>query len=92
MSQRTGGLTPLSEAPLPDGLPRGRPRRSRLGDTIFKRVCQSAALLVVVLAVPQMLGVLMAGAAAGCLLAWRLIAWHRRHPNSGLPENRIVLR
>ena len=50
------------------------------------------SLLVVVLAVPQMLGVLMAGAAAGCLLAWRLIAWHRRHPNSGLPENRIVLR
>jgi hypothetical protein len=50
------------------------------------------SLLIVVLAVPQMLGILIAGAAAGCLLAWRLIAWHRSHPNWGLPENRIVLR
>ena len=50
------------------------------------------SLLIVVLAVPQMLGILMVGAAAGCLLAWRLIAWHRSHPNWGLPENRIVLR
>lgn len=50
------------------------------------------SVLIVVLAVPQMLAILVAGAAAGCLLAWRLIAWHRSHPNWGLPENRIVLR
>ena len=50
------------------------------------------SLLVVILAVPVLLAILTAGAAAGCLLAWRLTAWYRRHPNWGLPENRIVLR
>ena len=50
------------------------------------------SLLVVVLGVPFLLTILMAVAAAGCLLAWRLAAWYRRHPNAGLPENLIVLR
>jgi hypothetical protein len=50
------------------------------------------SLLVVSLGLPSVLWFLSAGAVAGCFLAWRLAAWHARHPKWGLPENRIVLR
>jgi hypothetical protein len=50
------------------------------------------SILVVTLGLPSVLWFLIAGTIAGCLLAWRLAAWHARHPNWGLPENRIVLR
>ena len=50
------------------------------------------SLLIVILAVPMMLAILMASIVAGCLLAWSLTAWYRRHPHWGLPGNRIDLR
>jgi hypothetical protein len=50
------------------------------------------SILVVVLGLPSVLWFLLAGGATGSLLAWRLAAWHARHPTWGLPENRIVLR
>ncbi|HJZ70381.1 MAG TPA: hypothetical protein VKE51_01510 [Vicinamibacterales bacterium] len=50
------------------------------------------SVLVVSLGLPSVLWFLIAATVAGCLLAWRLAAWHTRHPNWGLPENRIVLR
>ena len=50
------------------------------------------SVLVVSLGLPSARWFLLAGAIAGCLVAWRLAAWHARHPKWGLPENRIVLR
>ncbi len=50
------------------------------------------SLLIVSIGLPSVLWFLSAGSVAGCLLAWRLAAWHSRHPKWGLPENRIVLR
>jgi hypothetical protein len=50
------------------------------------------SILVISLGLPSILWFLLAGAVAGSFLAWRLAAWHARHPKWGLPENRIVLR
>jgi hypothetical protein len=50
------------------------------------------SVVIVSVGLPSVLLFLIAGTAAGSLLAWRLAAWHRRHPKWGLPENRIVLR
>ena len=85
-----------SQTPVPNGTPWRTPQinfsnmdvAGNIGGLIFV----VGSLLIVVLAVPMMLGILMLGGVAGCLLAWRLAAWRRHHPNSGLPENLIVLR
>ncbi|MBI1918723.1 MAG: hypothetical protein HYS12_28850 [Planctomycetes bacterium] len=50
MSETTSAGTSAAEAEPRDGLPPARARLSRVGDAIFKRVCQCAALLIVVLA------------------------------------------
>src|SRR5262249_26406370 len=48
------------------------------------------SIFIVVVGVPSVIWFLFAGTAAGCILAWGLIAWHTRHPSSDLPANRIV--
>jgi len=50
------------------------------------------SVFVVVVGLPSVIWFLIAGTAAGCLLAWGLIVWHTRHPHYGLPANRIVCR
>jgi len=85
-----------SQTPAPSDVPVRTPQinfssmdvAGNVGGLIFV----VGTLLIVVLAVPMMLAILMAAAGLGALLAWRLTAWYRRHPNWGLPENRIVLR
>ena len=49
-------------------------------------------ILIVVVGVPSVIWFLFVGAAAGCVVAWALVAWHTNHPESGRPENQIVLR
>jgi hypothetical protein len=50
------------------------------------------SVFVVTIGLPSVRWFLLAACGAGCLVAWRLAAWHARHPKSGLPENLIVLR
>jgi hypothetical protein len=50
------------------------------------------SVFIVVIGLPSVIWFLIAGAAAGCILAWGLIAWHTKHPQYGLPANRIVWR
>ena len=50
------------------------------------------SVFIVVIGLPSVICFLMAGTAAGCNLAWSLIAWHTKHPQYGLPANRIVWR
>jgi hypothetical protein len=49
-------------------------------------------VLIVAVGVPSVIWFLFAAAAAGCVVAWGLAAWHTNHPESGRPENHIVLR
>ena len=48
-------------------------------------------VVIVDVGLPPVIWFLFAAIAAGCLLAWGLVAWHASHPKRGLPENRIVL-
>jgi hypothetical protein len=48
------------------------------------------SVFIVVIGLPSVIWFLLAGTAAGCILAVDLIAWHTRHPQYGLPANRIV--
>jgi hypothetical protein len=48
------------------------------------------SVLIVAVGLPSVIWFLFAGAGAGCLLAWGLVAWHRSHPTRGLRANRIV--
>jgi hypothetical protein len=50
------------------------------------------SLFIVAIGLPSVVWFLFAAVAAGCVVAWRLAAWNARHPQHGLPENRIVLR
>jgi hypothetical protein len=50
------------------------------------------SVFIVVIGLPSVIWFLFAGTAAGCILAWGLIAWHTKHPTYGLPANRIVCR
>jgi hypothetical protein len=50
------------------------------------------SVFIVVIGLPSVIWFLIAGTAAGCILAWGLIAWHTKHPQYGLPANRIVWR
>jgi hypothetical protein len=50
------------------------------------------SVFIVVLGLPAVIWFLFAGTVAGCFLAWALAAWHTSHPESGRPENLIVLR
>jgi hypothetical protein len=50
------------------------------------------SVFIVVIGLPAVIWFLIAGTAAGCLLAWGLNAWHTKHPQYGLPANRIVRR
>jgi hypothetical protein len=50
------------------------------------------SVFIVAVGLPSTIWFLSAATAAGCLLAWALVAWHRSHPTCGLPENRIALR
>jgi len=50
------------------------------------------SVFIVVLGLPSVIWFLIGGTAAGSILAWGLIAWHTRHPQYGLPANRIVWR
>ncbi len=50
------------------------------------------SVLVVAVGLPWVRWFLLAASVAGCILAWALAAWHKRHPSWGVPENRIVLR
>jgi hypothetical protein len=49
------------------------------------------SVFIVAVGLPSVIWFLFAATAAGCLLAWALVAWHTGHPKRGLPENRIVL-
>jgi hypothetical protein len=48
------------------------------------------SVFIVVIGLPSVIWFLLAGTAAGCILAWGLVAWHTKHPEYGLPANRIV--
>jgi len=50
------------------------------------------SVLIVAVGLPSVFWFLLAATVAGCFLAWGLMAWHTRHPQRGLPENRIVWR
>ena len=50
------------------------------------------SVFIVVIGLPSVIWFLIAGTAAGCILAWGLNAWHTKHPQYGLPANRIVRR
>ena len=50
------------------------------------------SVFIVVIGLPSVIWFLFAGTAAGCILAWGLVAWHTKHPKYGLPANRIVWR
>jgi hypothetical protein len=49
------------------------------------------SVFVVAVGLPSVIWFLFAATAAGCFLAWGLVAWHTSHPKRGLPENWIVL-
>jgi hypothetical protein len=50
------------------------------------------SLAIVCLGLRWVFWFLLGGTITGCLLAWRLVSWHARHPKWGLPQNLIVLR
>ena len=50
------------------------------------------SVFIVVIGLPSVIWFLIAATDAGCILAWGLIAWHTKHPQYGLPGNRIVWR
>jgi hypothetical protein len=50
------------------------------------------SVFIVAVGLPSVIWFLFAGTIAGCVLAWALAAWHTSHPESGRPENLIVLR
>jgi hypothetical protein len=50
------------------------------------------SVLIAVIGLPSVIWFLIAATAAGCILAWGLIAWHTKHPQYGHPANRIVWR
>ncbi len=50
------------------------------------------SVFVVVVGLPAVIWFLIAGTAAGCIVAWALTVWHTKHPTYGLPANRIVCR
>ena len=50
------------------------------------------SVFIVAVGLSSVIWFLFAATAAGCFLAWALVAWHTSHPRRGLPENRIVLR
>jgi len=50
------------------------------------------SVFVVAIGLPSVIWFLFAATIAGCFVAWALVAWHTRHPKSGLPENQIQLR
>jgi hypothetical protein len=49
------------------------------------------SVFIVAVGLPSVIWFLFAATAAGCFLAWALVAWHTSHPKRGLPENLIVL-
>jgi hypothetical protein len=50
------------------------------------------SVFVLTFGVPTVFWFVLAGTVAGCGVARGLAAWHTRHPQRGLPENRIVWR
>ena len=48
------------------------------------------SVFIVAIGLPSVIWFLCAGTVAGCVVAWGLVAWHRNHPQNGLPSNRIV--
>jgi hypothetical protein len=85
-----------SEMPTPNGKKMWSPQinfsstdvAGNAGGLIFA----VGSVFVVVIGVPSVIWFLVAGTAAGCIVAWALVVWHTKHPDYGLPANRIVFR
>ena len=65
---------------------------TKIAGNIGGLIFMVGSVFVVVVGVPSVIWFLIAGGAAGCILAWRLNAWHTKYPQYGLPANRIVRR
>jgi len=65
---------------------------TEVGGNIGGLIFVVGSVLIVAVGLPSVFWFLLAGTIAGCFLAWGLVAWHTRHPQRGLPENRIVWR
>jgi len=86
-----------SEIPTPDEPPcQRRPQinfsctevAGNIGGLIFVL----GSVLIIAVGLPSVIWFLFAATAAGCLVAWGLVAWHASRPRRGLPENLIELR
>jgi hypothetical protein len=85
-----------SDIPVPRGAQRRLPQinfsSTDVADNIGGLIFVVGSIFIVVIGVPSVIWFLSAATIAGCCVAWALVAWHTRHPKSGLPENQIVLR
>ena len=85
-----------SDLPMPSDPQRRSPQinfsSTEVAGNIGGLIFVVGSVFIVVLGLPSVVWFLLAGTVAGCILAWGLIAWHTRHPQYGLPANRIVWR
>ena len=85
-----------SDIPTPDEPQRATPQinfsSTEVGGNIGGLIFVVGSVFIVAIGLPWVIWFLLAATIAGCLLAWALVAWHTRHPKSGLPKNWIVLR
>jgi hypothetical protein len=85
-----------SDLPAPAEPPKQTPQinfsSTEVAGNIGGLIFVVGSVFIVAIGLPSVIWFLFAATFAGCLLAWALVAWHTRHPKSGLPKNWIVLR
>jgi hypothetical protein len=85
-----------TDLPTPDEPQRATPQinfsSTEVAGNIGGLIFVVGSVFIVAIGLPSVIWFLFAATIAGCFLAWALVAWHTRHPKSGLPKNWIVLR
>jgi hypothetical protein len=85
-----------SDIPTPNEPQRATPQinfsSTEVAGNIGGLIFVVGSVFIVAIGLPSVIWFLLAATIAGCFLAWGLVAWHTRHPKSGLPKNWIVLR
>jgi hypothetical protein len=86
-----------SEIPIPDepqkrSTPQINFSSTEVAGNVGGLIFVVGTVLIVAVGLPSVLLFLFAATVAGCFVAWGLVAWHKRHPKRGLPENLIELR
>jgi O-antigen/teichoic acid export membrane protein len=85
-----------SDIPTPDEPQRATPQinfsSTEVAGNVGGLIFVVGSVFIVAIGLPSVIWFLFAAAIAGCFVAWALVAWHTRHPKSGLPKNWIVLR